>query len=207
MAIKLYPDVPERRRSRIIRDLVVVAMLLFLVWMGVWVYQRVDSIKVVATGVTSAGESVQGGFSSVADAVDGIPVVGDKLSAALGKSGDATGGNVAGLGRQGEEAIHKTALLVGFLTFLIPALLLLGLTLPDRIRGIRQMGEAQQLLVDDGSPERERLLAMRAALALPIDHLLEYTEDPIGDLMAGRHEQLLEALYAESGLLRPGSRT
>jgi hypothetical protein len=204
MAIKLYPDVPERRRSRIIRDLVVVAMLLFLVWMGVWVYQRVDSIKVVATGVTSAGESVQGGFSSVASAVDGIPVVGGRLSEALGKSGDATGGNVAGLGRQGEEAIHKTALLVGFLTFLIPALLLLGLTLPDRIRGIRQMGEAQQLLVDDGSPERERLLAMRAALALPIDHLLEYTEDPIGDLMAGRHEQLLEALYAESGLLRPG---
>jgi hypothetical protein len=204
MSLKLYPDVPERRRSRIVRDLVVAAMLVFLAWMGVWVYQRVDSITVLATGVTSAGESVQGGFSNVADAVSGLPVVGGKLSDALSSSGNATGGNVAGLGRQGEEAIHRTALLVGFLAFLIPAMLLLGLTLPGRLRGIREMGEAQRLLIDDGSPERQRLLAMRAALGLPVDHLLEYSDDPIGDLMAGRHDRLLEALYAESGLLPPG---
>ena len=204
MALKLYPDVPERRNSRIVRDVTIVAMLVFLAWMGVWVYQRVDSITVVATGVTSAGESVQGGFTSVADAVGGIPVVGDRLSDALTSSGDATGGNVAALGQEGEDAIHRTALLVGFLTFLIPAMLLLGLTLPDRIRGIRQMAEAGQLFAWDGTPERERLLAMRAAFALPVDHLLEYSEDPIGDLVAGRHDQLLEALYAESGLLRPG---
>ena len=178
------------------------AMLLFLAWMGREVYQRVDSITVVASGVTSAGESVQGGFAGVADAVSGIPVVGDRLSSALSESGDATGGNVAVLGKQGEDAIHNTARLVGLLTFLIPAVLLLGLTLPARIRGIRQMGEAQRLLVDDGNPERQRLLALRAAMALPVDHLLEYTEDPIGDLMAGRHERLIAALYAESGLLR-----
>ena len=203
MALKLYPDVPERRNSRIVRDAVIVAMLLFLAWMGVWVYQRVDSIKVVATGVTSAGESVQGGFTSVADAVGGIPVVGDRLSDALSASGDATGGNVAALGQEGEDAIHRTALLVGVLTFLIPALLLLGLTLPDRIRGIRQMAEAGRLFAWDGTPERERLLAMRAAFGLPVDHLLEFSDDPIGDLVSGRHDRLLDALYAESGLLSP----
>ena len=201
-ALKLYPDVPERRRSRMIRDALIVAMLLFLAWMGREVYQRVDSITVVASGVTSAGESVQGGFAGVADAVAGIPVVGDRLSSALSESGDATGGNVAVLGKEGEDAIHNTARLVGLLTFLIPAVLLLGLTLPARIRGIRQMGEAQRLLVEDGNPERERLLALRAAMALPVDHLLEYAEDPIGDLMAGRHDRLIAALYAESGLVR-----
>jgi hypothetical protein len=177
-------------------------MLVFLAWMGRQVYVRVDSISVVASGVTTAGESVQGGFAKVGGAVSGIPVVGRRLSDALASSGDATGGNVASLGKEGEDAIHRTALLVGGLTFVIPALLLLGLTLPDRIRGIRRMGEAQQLLGDDRDPERARLLALRAAMSLPVDHLLEYTEDPIGDLVAGRHDRLLDALYAESGLVR-----
>jgi hypothetical protein len=205
MAVKLYPEDPERRRSRVLRDVVIVAMLVFLAWMGFWVYERVDSISVVAEGVTSAGNSVSGGFSSVADAVDGIPVVGDRLSGALSASGDATGGNVAEYGQQGEEAIHRTARLVGLLTFLIPAMLLLGLTLPGRIRGIREMADADRLLADDGDPERRRLLAMRAAFSLPVDHLLEYSEDPIGDLAAGRHDRLLAALYADAGLRPPAS--
>ena len=213
MALKLYPDVPRRRNERIARDMAILAMLLFLAWMGREVYQRVDSITVVASGVTTAGESVQGGFADVADAVGGLPVVGDRLSEALTTSGDATGGNVAALGQQGEDAIHDTARLVGGLTFAIPAALLLGLTLPGRIRLVRQLGEARQLLVDDGNPERQRLMAMRAAFALPVDHLLEYTADPIGDLMAGNHAALLDALFAEAGLVRggpgagPGTRT
>ena len=202
MAIKLYPDVPQRRRSRMVRDAAIVLMLVFLAWMGRQVYVRVDSISVVASGVTTAGESVRGGFSDAAGAVSRIPVVGDRLSEALSSSGEATGGNVASLGEEGEDAIHRTALLVGGLTFLIPALLLLGLTLPERIRGIRRMDEAGRVLRDDGDPERVRLLALRAAMSLPVDHLLEYTEDPIGDLVAGRHDRLLDALHAESGLLR-----
>jgi hypothetical protein len=180
-------------------------MLVFLAWMGREVYLRVDSITVVASGVTTAGESVQGGFADVGDAVSGIPVIGDRLSEALQQSGDATGGNVAVLGKEGEDAIHNTARLVGLLTFVIPATLLLGLTLPGRIRGIRQMGQARRLLIQDGNPERERLLALRAAMALPVDHLLEYTDDPIGDLMAGRHDRLIAALYAESGLVPLGT--
>ena len=202
MALKLYPDVPRRRNERIARDVVILLTLVLLAWLGREVYQRVDSVVVVASGVTSAGESVQGGFDDVAGAVGGIPVVGDKLSKALTSSGNATGGNVASLGQQGEDAIHNTARLVGALTFLIPAALLLGLTLPGRIRLVRQLGEAQQLLVDDGNPERLRLMAMRAAFALPVDHLLEYSSDPIGDLMTGNHEPLLDALYAEAGLVR-----
>ena len=202
MSVQLYPEAPRPRASRIIRDLVIIAMLGFLAWIGHEVYQRVDSVGVVASGVTSAGTSVQGGFDRAADAVDSLPVVGKKLAQALGTSGDATGGNVADLGRTGEKAIRDVARLAGLATFLIPALLLLGLTLPGRIRGIRQMGEAQQLLVDDGSPERERLLAMRAAFGLPVDVLLEYTPDPIGDLGRGDHGRLLDALYAESGLVR-----
>ncbi|MEI7887476.1 MAG: hypothetical protein WCJ04_08795 [Actinomycetes bacterium] len=205
MTLKLYPDVPDRRRERVIRDVAVLLMLLFLIWMGRSVYQRIDSITVLATGVSSAGESVQSGFGAVAGAVESVPVFGDNLASALQSSGEATGGNVADLGAQGAEAIHRTALLIGLLTFLIPAILLVGLTLPDRVRGIRQMSLAGQFLAGEPSPERERILAMRAVFNLPVDHLLEYSSDPIADLMAGRHERLIDALYAESGLVKPAA--
>ncbi|MCX6524094.1 MAG: hypothetical protein NTX58_04900 [Actinobacteria bacterium] len=211
MAVKLYPEVADRRRERIARDVAVLLMLLFLVWMGRSVYQRIDSITVLATGVSSAGESVQTGFGAVAGAVESVPVIGDNLASALQSSGEATGGNVADLGAQGAEAIHRTALLIGLLTFLIPAMLtflipailLVGLTLPDRVRGIRQMSLAGQFLEGERSPERDRILAMRAVFNLDVDHLLEYSADPVGDLMAGRHDQLIEALFAEAGLAKP----
>ncbi len=203
MAVKLYPEVADRRRERIARDVAVLLMLLFLVWMGRSVYQRIDSITVLATGVSSAGESVQTGFGAVAGAVESVPVIGDNLASALQSSGEATGGNVADLGAQGAESIHRAALLIGLLTFLIPAILLLGLTLPDRMRGIRQMSLAGQFLEGERSPERDRILAMRAVFNLDVDHLLEYSADPVGDLIAGRHDQLIEALFAEAGLATP----
>ncbi|CAB4817235.1 MAG: hypothetical protein F2942_08715 [Actinobacteria bacterium] len=203
MAVKLYPEVADRRRERIARDVAVMLMLLFLIWMGRSVYQRIDSITVLATGVSSAGESVQTGFGAVAGAVESVPVIGDNLASALQSSGEATGGNVADLGAQGAESIHRAALLIGLLTFLIPAILLLGLTLPDRMRGIRQMSLAGQFLEGERSPERDRILAMRAVFNLDVDHLLEYSADPVGDLIAGRHDQLIEALFAEAGLATP----
>ena len=203
MAVKLYPEVADRRRERIARDVAVLLMLLFLVWMGRSVYQRIDSITVLATGVSSAGDSVQTGFGAVAGAVESVPVIGDNLASALQSSGEATGGNVADLGAQGAEAIHRTALLIGLLTFLIPAILLVGLTLPDRVRGIRQMSLAGQFLEGERSPERDRILAMRAVFNLDVDHLLEYCADPVGDLIAGRHDQLIEALFADAGLAKP----
>ena len=87
--------------------------------------------------------------------------------------------------------------------FLLPAALLLALTVPGRIRGVRVLNAAQRFLHDDGSLERRRLLAMRAAMSLPIEQLLEHSSDPIGDLIAGHLDPLLDALYEDVGLLRP----
>jgi len=50
----------------------------------------------------------------------------------------------------------------------------LALTIPNRVRGIRRMSEAQRFIGDDSDPERRRLLAMRAAFSLPIDLLLDH---------------------------------
>lgn len=49
-------------------------------------------------------------------------------------------------------------------------------------------------------PERERLIAMRAAFSLPYAQLLAYTRDPLGDLAAGRHDALVQAIADDAGL-------
>ena len=61
------------------------------------------------------------------------------------------------------------------------------------------MSEAQRFIGDDTDPERRRLLAMRAAFSLPIELLLDHTEDPIGDLIRADHDRLLDALRVDTG--------
>ena len=86
------------------------------------------------------------------------------------------------------------------MTFALPALLLLSQWLPGRTAQIRKQKEAAVVLADGPSPERRRLLAMRAAFSLPYGHLLRYTEDPIGDLEDGRYDALVAAALEDAGL-------
>ena len=50
------------------------------------------------------------------------------------------------------------------------------------------------------SPERRRLLAMRAAFGLPYGELLRFTKDPLGDTEAGRYDALVATKLEQAGL-------
>jgi hypothetical protein len=154
---------------------------------------------VLGEGVESAGNAVDGGFESAADAVDGTPIIGDSLGDALRGAGEGSGGEVADLGRGGAGAAHDLANLLGVLFFALPAALLLLWTLPPRIRQIRRLNAAARA-VGELTPERRRLLAMRAAFGLPYGELLRFTKDPLGDLEAGRYDALVAAELEQSGL-------
>ncbi len=65
------------------------------------------------------------------------------------------------------------------------------------------MNAALRILQGAESPERRRLLAMRAAFDLPYGTLLSYTQDPIGDLAEGRYQPLLNAVFEDAGLRAP----
>ncbi len=206
--LTLYPDLPGPRGRAIVRDVVVLALLAFFVWCGVTVHALVDALAVLGTGVREAGTSVQGGFTSAADAVSGIPVVGEAISGALTGAGEGTGGNLAEFGQSGEDAVHMLALGLGLTTALLPTFVLLAVVLPRRIRVIREMSSARAVSgIDLDDPERRRLLAMRAAFGLPFRELLPYTKDPFGDLASGRYDALVSAALADVGLRpKPHSR-
>lgn len=199
--LKLYSEVPRQRRRQITSDVIVVVLVLFFVWVGTVVHDTVASLGVLATGVKEAGQTVEGGFTSVADAVSQVPVVGEAIGGAIAGAGEGTGGNLADLGQSGEDAVNRLAMILGLVTALLPILVLLAVVVPRRVRRLRNLSVASRVLIDLHDPERRRLLAMRAAFGLPYDELLAYTPDPLGDLAAGRHDALVAAALADVGLV------
>jgi hypothetical protein len=201
--MRIYPDTPNERGRAVSRDALTLLALFVLAWLALKVHNAVDELAVLGTGVRDTGNAVEEGFGAAADAVSGLPVVGGEVGDALRSAGSGTGGEVADAGRAGEERVHDLANLLGFLFFAIPASILLATTLPDRIRQIRELNAALNLLQDPASEERRRLIAMRAAFSLPARELVRHTKDPLGDLADGRYEQLIAAAYEAEGLAAP----
>lgn len=199
--MRLYPDTADDRGRAVAKDALVILTLIVLAWLGLKVHDTVDKLAVLGTGVHDSGQVVQDGFDRAADAVDGVPVVGGELGDALHDAGEGTGGNVAQAGSDGEERVHDLANLLGFLMFAVPASILLVLTVPGRIRQVRELNATDRLL-DISTEDRRRLVAMRAAFSLPATNLARHTRDPIGDLAAGHYEPLIDAAYDEAGLRR-----
>jgi hypothetical protein len=197
--MRIYPDQTGRRIDLMARDLAVVLALVLFALIALKVHDAVDNLAVLGEGVESAGNAVSGGFDSAADALDGAPLVGDSIGDALRGAGEGSGGEVADLGRGGAGAAHDLANLLGLLFFALPAALLLLWTLPPRIRQIRRLNEAASA-IGELTPERRRLLAMRAAFGLPYGELLRFTQDPLGDLEAGRYDALVAAELEQAGL-------
>jgi hypothetical protein len=203
--MRLYPELPGRRAAVAVRDALVVTLLVLFALVGVAVHGAVESIAVLGTGVREAGSSVRGGFEAAADAVDGVPVVGDDLGGALRGAGEGTGGNVEDLGRSGEDAVRDLATLLGLTTFALPSLVLLALYVPQRVELARRLTAADHVLGAELTPERRRLVAMRAAFSLPYGQLLAYTRDPLGDLAEERYDALIAAALEDVGLRAPTS--
>jgi hypothetical protein len=201
--MRAYPDLPEQRWGLLLRDLALLLALVLCAKLGLVVHDAVDRLAVLGEGVESAGNAVSGGFESAADAVDGTPLVGDRLGGALRGAGEGTGGEAAGLGRGGADAARDLADLLGLVVALVPAALLLLWRLPPRVAQLRRLNAAAQVLRDPVASGRVELLASRAAFSLPYGTLLRYTKDPLGDLEAGRYDALVRAELEESGLRLP----
>jgi hypothetical protein len=201
--VPLYPELRGPRYRALVGDLVAITLLVIFAWAGLKVHGAVDKLAVLGEGVQASGSVVQDGFESAADAVDGTPVVGDDLADGLRSAGEGSGGEVVELGEQGEEGAHDLAYVLGFVTFALPALIVLVIWLPGRVSQVKRLRAASQVLRDGESEERRRLLAMRAAFSLPYGQLLAYTRDPLGDLEDGRYDALVAAALEDAGLRSP----
>jgi hypothetical protein len=201
--MRLYPDVPSRRIATVLADALALLLIVLFAWLGLTVYETVERLAVFGTGVREAGEAVEGGFESAAERVEGVPLIGGQVAEGLRGAGEGTGGEAAELGSRGEDAARRLARLLGVLTFALPAALVLVRWLPGRVQQVRRLTAASHVLAGSGTPERRRLVAMRAAFSLPYGQLLRYTRDPLGDLAEERYDPLVAAALDDVGLRHP----
>lgn len=216
--MRLYPASATARTRTLTRDLIVVALLVIFAWMGVKVHDSIleltsvgrsiqDSGRAISATTRNTASAVDGAFADAGNAVDGIPLVGEQLggtlrgapagaTSTLRSTGDEQGARIVRLGVEQVDKTETASNWVGWLVFGLPAAVLLAWFLPGRIRQVVAMDTAGRVLND--APEH--ILAARAAYNLPYTTLRRYTKDPFGDLAAGRHAALVQALRTESGL-------
>jgi hypothetical protein len=200
--MRLYPGIPHRFASRVLADALVVTAIVLLALLGLAVRDTVNRLVVVPQGVREAGSAVQSGFHDAGDAVGHVPIIGGDLSDAFEGAGEGSGGRVEALGQEGIDRTHRLANLLGLLVFGLPAAAILAWYVPPRLALVRRLTNAAKVLDDRTSPERRRLIAMRAAFALPFETLLRHTSDPLGDLAAERYDGLIAAMLDDTGLRR-----
>jgi hypothetical protein len=221
--MRLYPASAAGRTRTLAGDLTVLLLLVVFAWTGIKVHDAILELTAIGRGIQDSGRSiatttrntagaVDGAFSDAAQQVQGIPLVGGELADALRQAprsatdplretGDAEGARIVRLGVEQVNRTEQAANWLGWLTFLLPALVLVAWKVPPRVRQVQRLSSAQRVLT--GAPEH--VLAARAAYNLPYGTLRRYTEDPFGDLAAGRHAALLEALADDAGVrIGPG---
>jgi len=205
----------------VLGDVAVLLLIVLFGFVGKLVHDSVYDLRALGTGIRETGASVRetgetagrglrDGLGAAAGAVEPVPIVGGRIADALRQGGDRAAGVVSGeaaaaareidaAGAEGQERAEQAADVLGWTIFVVPVVLLLSRTLPPRVRQVQKLTTAERVLRTD-DPERVRALAHRAAFALPYATLLRYTRDPLGDLIAGRHDRLVDAIREDAGL-------
>jgi hypothetical protein len=213
--MRLYPVRPA---ATLAGDIAVLAAILLLAWSGLKVHDAIAELAGLGTGMQDAGRSlsstagrlaggVRDGFGTAADAAGAAPVIGGDIADAFRKAGNDTAAPIQGSanlqarrlvssGADVRREALSTANLLGWLIFGVPTGFLLAWYVPGRVRQVRRLAGAARVL--DGAPEAE--LARRAAYGLSYGTLVRRTDDPLGDLAAGRVDPLLEALRDDAGV-------
>lgn len=201
--MRFYPMVASRRTATMAADVLIIALVVLFAWFAASVHDAMNDVAEIAGGVESAGTSAQEALADAADRVDGVPIVGSELAAALRTTSTSTGEEVVALARSSREDIEGAAIVLAVALFLIPTVLLMVGYLPNRYTQIQRLTAARRALIHPpSSPRHRQALAMRAAFGLPFSTLLRYTDDPLGDLARGDYDALIAAAHEEGGLLR-----
>ena len=191
----------------------IVADVATLVWLTIWISLGVrlygllanlaESGRLVRRGgaeITSAGESI-------GSALEEVPLVGEGAADGVRGALAAAGEPLIVFGTDLERLLIIIAAVLGGLLVAVAIIPWLNRFLPWRIARWRRLNAASRVIRgsrrrSDAIPDAtlESLLASRAVHRLEYDELLEFSPDPFGDWVAGRHDRLAMAELDRVGL-------
>lgn len=186
---------------RVLDGLVIFWIALWLVvgfWSGVLIWQLSD----LGDTVTRSGQALRSTGEAL-QVLGEVPVVGDGPGE-LGDEVVSTAGDIAARGQEIQTQLRQLSITLGLSIMLMPTTPVVGLYLPLRLARRRELLEVRRALSGAGlDPTLRRYLAERALAHLPYASVRQISDDPWGDIVAGRGHALARAEIVRMGLRPP----
>jgi hypothetical protein len=196
------------RAGEIVADVATLVWLTFWITLGVRLYGLLANLAESGRLVRDGGEGIAGAGESIGSAVEVVPLIGPGAADGIRGAMSAAGEPLITFGGDLERLLVIVAALLGGLLILVAVIPWLNRYLPWRIARWRRLNAAARVIRGSPSARREpiadatleSLLASRAIHRLEYDELLEFSPDPFGDWVGGRHDRLAMAELDRVGL-------
>ena len=174
MPLIWYAETPVRRIRQVATDLVAVLALLCCYWLGATVHDLTAELASPGRSLESGGAALADRMTDAGSAADDVPLVGDELAVPFEQASEA-GRSIQDAGVKQQEVVHTLALTLGWVIGGIPALGVLLLWLPRRLRFARRASNARRLVRSGVGLD---VFALRALASQPLSELAKLRADP-----------------------------
>jgi hypothetical protein len=174
--MKLYADLPGRRTAQILADFAMVAWVCVWAWAGRMVHDSTLGLAAPGRQLQDAGSGFRRQMTSAGASVQDVPLVGDRIAAPFRQASGA-GTNIERAGTTLVDAVSQLANLLGWVTALVPILIVGLVWLVLRGRFVRRASAAQRFI--DSTADLD-LFALRAMATQPMRKLAGISDDPTG---------------------------
>ncbi|MFV0462030.1 MAG: hypothetical protein ACK5MP_02365 [Nostocoides sp.] len=174
--MKPYADDPSRRTRQVVADVAMALWALLWIRIGMAVHGAVMALAAPGQQLEQAGTSWSQQMNAAGDSTSDLPLVGDKVAtpfhtvAGVGEEISSAGSSLIG-------AVQSLAMVAGWITALIPILIVVLIWGLLRLRYARRAGAMLALARIDGGQDA---LALRALVNQPVRRLLVVSQDPGG---------------------------
>jgi hypothetical protein len=201
--IKIWSELPVARVKEQIADLATVLWVAFwgnIVWQ---LFQFLAGFAEAGRTVHAGGQTMTQSGRDLGDSLAGLPLVGSQVRDIARDAFAGAGQPLADFGTELEQFIFVVAIVLALVLALVTIGPWLARYLPwrwDRVQRMRAAHRAIRRAPEVADVSIARALAMRAVTRLDYSTLLEFTPDPLGDWIDGRHDRLARAELASVGL-------
>ncbi len=201
--IRIWSELPGARLKELVADVATTAWVVLWGSLALELYQLLAGFAEAGRIIRSGGVTMIDSGRNLGDALAGLPLVGEGLRDAARNAFSGAGVPLSDFGTSVEQFILLVSAVLALMLALVTLTPWLTRYLPwrwERLRRTRAGHRAIRRAPAVSGTQVQEALAMRAVSRLDYATLLEYTPDPIGDWVAGRHDRLARAELASVGL-------
>ena len=206
--MQIWSERPGARAREIVADVLTLGWVVVWATIGIRLYGFLANLAGAGRLVRDGGSGITNAGVQVGAALQGIPLIGEGAADGVRGAFSGAGDPLMQFGTDLERLLIVVAALLGLLVVAVALAPWLNRYLPWRVARWRRLNAAARVIRRHrvagaealADAEVARILASRALHRLEYDELLEFTSDPFGDWVAGRHDRLVQAELDRVGL-------